>query len=243
MKAAFQPARPADLELLLELMREFYAHERLTFAPAVARRALRALLLDRGLGRAWVIRDAGEIAGYAVLTFGYSLEFHGRDAFLDELYVREPHRGRGIGTRVLAVLARACRAAGVDALHLEVDRTNTRAQAFYRAWGFRDHDRHLMTRWIGSPPAPPKPSASSSRRGSTSLAQVPPGARRIGDEAVQRATGKAWPEWYRVLKRWDVRKNGHGATARHLREEHGLSPWWSQAVTIRYEWEAGLRKD
>lgn len=89
-----------------------------------------------------------EVAGYAVLTFGYSLEFHGRDAFVDELYLRNEYRGQGIGKRALEFLTEVCVAEGVSALHLEVERSNTQAQAVYRKFGFEDHDRYLMTRWL-----------------------------------------------------------------------------------------------
>jgi len=37
---------------------------------------------------------------------------------------------------------------GISAVHLEVDHTNTVAQALYRKAGFVDHDRYLMTRWL-----------------------------------------------------------------------------------------------
>ena len=41
-----------------------------------------------------------------------------------------------------------CRAVGVRALHLEVERDNTNARALYRKVGFVDHDRYLMTKRI-----------------------------------------------------------------------------------------------
>jgi hypothetical protein len=40
--------------------------------------------------------------GYVGLTLGYSLEFEGRDAFIDELYFQEPFHGQGIGAKALA---------------------------------------------------------------------------------------------------------------------------------------------
>jgi ribosomal protein S18 acetylase RimI-like enzyme len=92
----------------------------------------------------------GPPVGYLVLGFGYSLEFLGRDAFVDELYVDEAHRGGGLGRRFLQAAERVCRANGVRALHLEVDPSNAVAQALYRSWGFADHDRRLMTRWLRS---------------------------------------------------------------------------------------------
>ena len=66
--------------------------------------------------------------------------------------------------------------------------------------------------------------------------------RKTSDEAVRAGTGKGWKRWFQILDAWGVKKHGHALTARHLREKYGLDAWWSQAVTIRYEWERGLRK-
>jgi diamine N-acetyltransferase len=88
------------------------------------------------------------------VTIGYSIEFGGRDAFLDELFVSADSRGRGLGTRALEVAAEACREAGIVALHLEVDHANTAAQRLYRRHGFVDHDRYLMTRRFSGRSAP-----------------------------------------------------------------------------------------
>lgn len=152
--ASFAPAAPDDEDLVVAMMRELYVHDGLYFDEARARAALARLLADASLGRVWVARADGEPAGYLVLTLGYSLEFAGRDAFVDELYLREPFRGGGLGRRAIETAVAACRELGVEALHLEVERANTGAQGFYRRLGFHDHDRYLMTRWIAE--APPR---------------------------------------------------------------------------------------
>jgi ribosomal protein S18 acetylase RimI-like enzyme len=82
------------------------------------------------------------------LTLGYSFEFGGYDAFIDEVYIRESQRGRGIGKLALQMAEDECRALEVRALHLEVERENTNAQALYRKVGFVDHNRYLMTKRI-----------------------------------------------------------------------------------------------
>jgi len=69
------------------------------------------------------------------------------------------------------------------------------------------------------------------------------GFRRISDESVRARTGKSWAQWFRILDRWRAPEKGHTASARHLRDRYGLGPWWAQAVSIRYEWERGLRKE
>jgi ribosomal protein S18 acetylase RimI-like enzyme len=146
MGASFRPATTADEPTLLELMREFYLHEGIAWVESAARAALRGVLDDPSHGRAVLIEVDGAVAGYFVVCFGWSLEFHGRDAFVDELYLRDRFRGRGIGTRALEVAAELCRTSGVRALHLEVERSNTRAQAVYRRTGFVDREHYLMTR-------------------------------------------------------------------------------------------------
>ena len=82
--------------------------------------------------------------------FAYAAPFsvlrRAEDAFVDELYVRGRFRGRGIGTRALEAAAELCRSNGVCALHLEVERSNTRAQSVYRRTGFVDRKFVLMTR-------------------------------------------------------------------------------------------------
>ncbi len=148
MEPVFTLANDSDTPELVELMREFYAFEHIAFDEGAARSGLRQLLNEGGFGVVHMIRVGAEAAGYLVLTFGFSLEFHGRDAFVDELYLRENFRGRGIGRACIEFAAEVCRAEGIAALHLEVERGNTRAQALYRRAGFRDHDRYLLTKWL-----------------------------------------------------------------------------------------------
>jgi ribosomal protein S18 acetylase RimI-like enzyme len=161
--ARWERAAPADGALLLEMVREFYAHERLRFRPGRTDAALAAILADERFGRVWIARSGGAAAGYLVMTLGFSLEFGGRDAFVDELWIREPFRGAGLGRLAVATAEEACRELGVHALHLEVDHVNTGAQRLYRALGFEDHDRYLLTRWVDED-APPKEDADADPR-------------------------------------------------------------------------------
>lgn len=148
MEILFKAAGDGDIDLLIEMMRDFYIHEHLTMDEPAARRALRQILTDASCGRVCLMLADGDVAGYIVLTLGFSLEAHGRDAFVDELYLRESYRRRGIGKRALQFIEGVCRELGVKALHLEVERENTNAQVVYRRAGFVDHDRYLMTRWV-----------------------------------------------------------------------------------------------
>jgi ribosomal protein S18 acetylase RimI-like enzyme len=137
----FRRATPDDLPALLDLQERFYAGEGYPYDRGKMERGMRELLGDESLGRLFIARDA-----YLVLGFGFSLEFGGRDAFVDELYVAGESRGQGLGTRALQLAEDACREAGIHALHLEVEHGNVRARALYERSGYQAHDRHLMTK-------------------------------------------------------------------------------------------------
>lgn len=137
-----------DIDRVLPLMREFYAAERLPFDEAIARAGLQTLVCEKALGGAWLIQCDGEVVGYMVMAWGFSLEFYGRYAWLDEFYIHAPHRGHGIGRQALGFLDEWCRSCGVRAIRLEVGETNIHAQRLYARSGFGFHNRELMTRWI-----------------------------------------------------------------------------------------------
>jgi len=153
MDPIFRTAIEADADLLLPLLREYYAYDGHAYDEPRARVALVNFLREPSFGHAWLIFDASvpndaPPVGYVVLTFGYSLEYLGRDAFIDELYLRESHRGRGWGRKALEFVEQAARAVGVRAIHLEVTRTNTTAKEVYERAGYLDHDHYLMSKWI-----------------------------------------------------------------------------------------------
>jgi ribosomal protein S18 acetylase RimI-like enzyme len=88
------------------------------------------------------------IAGYVVLTLGFSFEFRGHDAFIDELYIEPAYRRRGYGREAVRFLEEQARKMGANALHLEVDYGNDPAMELYRRSGYQDHNRFLMTKWL-----------------------------------------------------------------------------------------------
>jgi ribosomal protein S18 acetylase RimI-like enzyme len=118
--------------------------------------AVQTLLADTRNGFVLVaVGDGGTIVGYILIGAGFSVEFAGPDAFVDELYVVPHSRSKGVGTRLLEAAEAACARRGISALHLEVDNDNARALELYQRMGYVDHPRHLMTKWISMPkPAP-----------------------------------------------------------------------------------------
>lgn len=156
MAIQFRPAQLSDLETVVTLMADFYSGEQLPFDAADAQATLIALIQTPHYGGIWLIQNAGpregqhagQTIGYLALCIGYSLEYKGPDAFLDELYLRPSYRRQGIGTQAIAFAEATCRARRIRALHLEVEHRNLKAQKFYKKTGYELHDRALMTKWL-----------------------------------------------------------------------------------------------
>ena len=135
-----------DLNTVLDLQEEFYKAGGYPFDREVAENAMRQLATDNALGRLFVIESEGKVVGYLAVTYGFTLEFGGRDAFVDELYIVPSARGQGLGTQALELAEEACREDGINALHLEVEFTNEAAKRLYAKSGFVEHTRFLMTK-------------------------------------------------------------------------------------------------
>jgi GNAT superfamily N-acetyltransferase len=144
----FRLAGESDTATLLKFMQQYYAFDGHGFDEEKAGAALTTLLRDSNLGRAWLILDAATPVGYVVICFGYSLEWLGRDAFVDEFYLLPEYRGRGWGRKTMAFVEDAARSLNVRALHLEVVRQNAAALQVYCKLGFKDRESTFMSKWI-----------------------------------------------------------------------------------------------
>lgn len=141
-------ASQGDIDTLVGLMEEYYAYEGLLFDAPYAHAAMFRLLNDEALGRVWLIHAYDTVVGYIVITFGYSLEYGGRYATVDEFFLYEAYRGRGIGTQTLGMVEAYCHEFDLRAIELETERGNWSAKGFYDRLGFRDNGRYLLVKRI-----------------------------------------------------------------------------------------------
>ena len=140
-------AGPEHLSRLLPMVAAYHEYEGIVSTDSRRRAALEPLLRGTPLGQVWLIGPKMAPVGYVAVGLGWSIEFAGPDAFVDELYIREAVRGRGMGSQALDALAIELSGRGVVALHLEVAHGNARAQAFCARRGFARRENYfLMTR-------------------------------------------------------------------------------------------------
>src|SRR6516164_3778977 len=92
-----KPATARDASILLKLVGAYYRFDRIPFDRKAIASGLSLLLNDQSLGRAWLILNRRRAVGYLVLTFGFDLEFGGRQATITDFYIDAHHRRRGIG--------------------------------------------------------------------------------------------------------------------------------------------------
>jgi ribosomal protein S18 acetylase RimI-like enzyme len=144
---AIRLARPDDFDTVLGRTQAFNALEGIAIDAARLAAGLRRLLAEPALGGVWLVLRAARVIGHAVVTYGYDLEYAGRDAFLTEVLIDEDARGSGAGTAALALIATELRARDVHALHLQV-RPENPALRLYERTGFERSPRITMTKQL-----------------------------------------------------------------------------------------------
>ena len=141
-----QAATPADVPVLLAMMVDFNQGEAIDWDSERGEAPLRHLLAHPELGQVSLLQQGAQPIGYGVVTYGYDLEFSGRDAFLTEFYLAPAARGQGQGRRALDLLLAAARAQGARALHLQVRPDNPAALRLYLAAGFKGTTRTFLSK-------------------------------------------------------------------------------------------------
>src|SRR5437762_11737432 len=147
MSLAIRRARPDEAGLVLSLVRELAEYEKLLHEVEATVADIDAALFGSHPRLFCEIAEwDGEPVGFAVWFINFST-FSGRfGIYLDDLFVRPAHRGRGIGKALLANLARLAVERGCGRLEWAVLDWNAPAIGFYRALGAVAMDEWTVNR-------------------------------------------------------------------------------------------------
>ena len=140
----FKPLEIADIEVITQMMQDFYAIDNYPMDVEVAKKLFQEFISNEHLGKSWLIYSENEIAGYIILTFIFSFEYGGKIAFVDELFIKENARGKGIGKEAIQFIQKEVPKLSLKLLYLEVEPHNENAQKLYLAHDFELHNRKLM---------------------------------------------------------------------------------------------------
>lgn len=139
MPFCIRPAAADDVPLILQLVRDLAAFEKLTSEVEATEEKLRAALFP-AQGRPVVecllaFADGHLPAGFAIYFTNYSTFLAQPGLYLEDLFVRPELRGRGIGKALLLQVARLASQRGCGRMEWAVLDWNETAQAFYRSLG------------------------------------------------------------------------------------------------------------
>jgi GNAT superfamily N-acetyltransferase len=137
-------ARHEDAPLLLELFGELAEYEHLTdLLRADERRINETLFCEHPVAEALIAERDGEVAGYALFYTTFSSFLASPGIWLEDLFVRPPHRRFGVGHALLAAVAARTRERGGERLEWAALDWNQLALGFYRGLG-----ASTMGEWI-----------------------------------------------------------------------------------------------
>ena len=143
MSLAIHRARKEQAGLVLSLIRELAEYEKLSHEVEATEAMIDAALFGEEPSLFCEIAEwGGEPVGFAVWFVNFST-FSGRHGiYLEDLFVRPAHRGKGIGKALLAYLAKLCVQRGWSRLQWSVLDWNEPSIAFYKSLG-----AELMDEW------------------------------------------------------------------------------------------------
>ncbi len=141
----FKPLVVTDIDTIVTMMKAFYAIDNYPIDKEKSKTLFQEFISNEDLGKSWLILSDQEIVGYVILTFVFSFEYQGKIAFLDELYLNEKARGKGIGSQAVTFVLEQSKKLSLQLIYLEIENHNQNAQKLYIANGFELHNRKLMT--------------------------------------------------------------------------------------------------
>lgn len=103
--------------------------------PRVIERTYDEMISDSPFLEGYIFEDNGSILGYAELSFSFAPEVGGRSVFIEEIFVKEEHRGKGIGHLFLDYCLSLVKGE-TRRIRLEATKTNKKAIALYESYGF-----------------------------------------------------------------------------------------------------------
>ena len=152
MEIEIAQAESGDLGQLADLLAELFTLEN-DFCPDREKqlRGLRLILDNPSLGKLFVLRDQGRVAGMANVLNTVSTSEGCRVAVLEDVIVRDEYRGKGLGRRLVEHVLAWAKTDGMTRVTLLADRDNKAALGFYRKLGFEHSHMVVLRRRLISP--------------------------------------------------------------------------------------------
>ena len=144
-------ATEADVPLILQFIRDLAEYERMAEHVVATEEMLRRTLFGSPrFAEVLIAEEDGAPAGFALFFHSFSTFLGEPGIYLEDLFVREPMRGRGIGKALLARLARIARERGCGRVEWAVLDWNEPSIGFYKKLGAEPLDDWTVFRVTGA---------------------------------------------------------------------------------------------
>jgi len=144
MDVTLQLATENNFAVVMPLICSYHEIEEIKLSEIQREKSVRKLLSDNSLGGIWLVYADTELVGYIALCTGFSIEFAGLDAFVDEFYIDAKFRNQGIGAKVLELIKVQAGSMNIRAIHLEVARENITAKSLYSKADFKAREKYVL---------------------------------------------------------------------------------------------------
>ncbi|MEU5696359.1 GNAT family N-acetyltransferase [Actinosynnema sp. NPDC020468] len=144
------PIEPSHLDTLLVLCAEHAVYENADFREhGQVERWRSALFAAEPRLHGWIATDGGEPCGYMTATVDFATWSAAPFAYMDCLYLRESHRGLGLGRVFLDRLREFARANGCGWAEWQTPEDNALGIGFYRRMGATSRTKARFTYDVG----------------------------------------------------------------------------------------------
>ena len=139
MSISINKANKDDFPEIYDMIVEFASFQK---TPEKVKISLEEMIDDEEEINALIIRSDHNAIGFATFYFGYS-SWSGRHLYLDDIYIQEDFRNRGIGDQVLDILEEVAKSNLCKSMRWLVSKWNENAIRFYKKRGASiDHTEH-----------------------------------------------------------------------------------------------------
>jgi GNAT superfamily N-acetyltransferase len=137
MSPLIRLATISDAEAIASLVKAYWQFEHIEgFDRSGTISLLNNFLKHENLGKCWVAEIDGDLKGYLLIVYVFSLEFGGLMAEIDELFVMQESRSSQIGAALLNAATQSLAQNGFAQLQLQIGLNNDRGKHFYERHGF-----------------------------------------------------------------------------------------------------------